>query len=179
MKRILVFSTAYLPLVGGAEIAIKEITDRISDVEFDLICARIKKNLPAQEKVSNINVRRLGSGRGKIDKFLLPWQGARLAKRLQAQKGYDAIWAIMASFGGLAALKFKKGFPDIPYVLTLQEGDTPKHIHSRAKWLGPYYSQMFRKADYITAIRSHNRPNRIIPFLDLKSFCQSCSLPRQ
>ena len=37
-KKALIFSLSYLPhLVGGAEIAVKEITDRISsnDIEFD------------------------------------------------------------------------------------------------------------------------------------------------
>ena len=45
-KRIVIFSTAYLPLIGGAELAVKEITDRLKDFEFDLVCARIAKNLP-------------------------------------------------------------------------------------------------------------------------------------
>jgi len=35
-KKILIFSTAYYPYVGGAEVAVKEITDRIKDVEFDM-----------------------------------------------------------------------------------------------------------------------------------------------
>ena len=37
MKRVLIFSLAYYPHVGGAEIALKEITDEISDIEFHLI----------------------------------------------------------------------------------------------------------------------------------------------
>jgi len=39
MKRVLIFSLAYYPnLVGGAEVAIKEITDRLgSEYEFDMI----------------------------------------------------------------------------------------------------------------------------------------------
>ena len=37
-KRILIFSTAYFPFVGGAEVAIKEITGRLGhDFIFDLI----------------------------------------------------------------------------------------------------------------------------------------------
>ena len=36
MKRVLVFSLAYYPnFVGGAEVAIKEITDRIADVDLE------------------------------------------------------------------------------------------------------------------------------------------------
>jgi glycosyltransferase involved in cell wall biosynthesis len=174
MRRILIFSTAYLPLIGGAELAIKETTERLGDdFSFDLICARIKKELPAEEQIGNVKVRRLGRGWGKIDKFLLPWRGFKLAKQLYDNKKHDLVWAIMASFGGLAALFFKEQFPAVPYVLTLQEGDTPAHIYSRAQWLGPYYSKMFKKANFITAISRYlkdyalkngaNCPMKIVP----------------
>ena len=50
-KSILIFSTAYYPFVGGAEIAIKEITDRLKNYfDFDLITARLDKNLPEIER---------------------------------------------------------------------------------------------------------------------------------
>ena len=154
--------------------AVKEITERLGDnFSFDLICARIKKELPAEEKIGNVKVRRLGRGWGKIDKFLLPWRGFKLAKQLYDNKKHDLVWAIMASFGGLAALFFKEQFPAVPYVLTLQEGDTPAHIYSRAQWLGPYYSKMFKKANFITAISRYlkdyalkngaNCPMKIVP----------------
>ena len=55
-KKILILSTAYYPLIGGAEVAIKEITDRIEDIEFDLLTARMDKNLPKNEKIGNVNV---------------------------------------------------------------------------------------------------------------------------
>jgi len=134
MKKVLIFSTAYLPMIGGAEIAVKEITDRLKDWEFDLVCARIKKDLPEREKIGRVNVWRAGKGRGKRDKFLFPWLGFRLAQKLYGQNKYDLVWAIMASFGGLAALLFKGQFSGVPYVLTLQEGDSLEHIKSRSKW---------------------------------------------
>lgn len=168
MKRVLIFSTAYLPLLGGAEIAIKEITDRLgadfefsaqggpaSGWEFDLICARIKKALPQQEKIGQINVYRVGGGYGRLDKFLLPWRGAALAAKLHLQRPYDLIWAVMASFGGLAALFFKKNHPSVPYLLTLQEGDSPEHIARRARWLFGNYKKMFTRADGLTAISQY------------------------
>ncbi len=174
MRRILIFSTAYLPLIGGAELAIKEITDRLGDdFSFDLICARINKDLPSREKIGKVEIRRLGRGWGRIDKFLLPWRGFKLAKQLYDNKKHDLVWAIMASFGGLAALFFKERFPGVPYILTLQEGDTPAHIYSRAKWLGPYYRKMFKKANFITAISQYlkayalkqgtNCPIKVVP----------------
>ncbi|KKS65945.1 MAG: Glycosyl transferase, group 1 [Parcubacteria group bacterium GW2011_GWB1_42_6] len=152
MKKVLIFSTAYLPMIGGAEIAVKEITDRLKDWEFDLVCARIKKDLPEREKIGRVNVWRAGKGRGKRDKFLFPWLGFRLAQKLYGQNKYDLVWAIMASFGGLAALLFKGQFSGVPYVLTLQEGDSLEHIKSRSKWLGFIYKKIFQRADHITAI---------------------------
>ncbi|GAH80159.1 unnamed protein product, partial [marine sediment metagenome] len=58
MKRILIFSTAYFPFVGGAEIAVKEITNRIKDFQFDLITSRFSKKVPEKEKIDNVNVYR-------------------------------------------------------------------------------------------------------------------------
>ncbi len=156
VKKILIFSTAYLPMIGGAEIAVKEIVDQLgADFSFDLICSRIEKKIPAREKIGSVNIFRVGWGWGKIDKLLLPWCGAALAVKLYAKQPYDLIWAIMASFGGLAALRFKLKYPAVPYLLTLQEGDTPEHIASRARWLGPYYKKMFRLADFITTISQY------------------------
>ncbi len=153
MKKVLIFSTAYLPLQGGAELAIKEITDRLKgEFAFDLICARIKKELPKREKIGAVEVWRVGRGWGKLDKIFLAWSGFRLAQQLYRQKNYDLVWAVMASFGALAALFFKEQFEGVPYILTLQEGDTLGHIKKRARWLGPFYRRMFKKADIITAI---------------------------
>ena len=70
-KRILIFSTAYYPFIGGAEIAIKEITDHLSkDFEFDLIKARLQKSLLKKEKNVNFNVYRVGIGNKGFDKIL-------------------------------------------------------------------------------------------------------------
>ena len=55
-KRVLIFSLAYFPKhVGGAEVAIKEITDRISpqDIEFHMITLRFDSTLPKVEKIGN------------------------------------------------------------------------------------------------------------------------------
>lgn len=151
-KRVLIFSTAYLPLIGGAEIAVKEITDRLGDdFVFDLICARIEKNLPAQEKIGRINVFRLGGGRF-LDKYYLALRGHFFAAKLHKKNNYDAIWAIMASFGGFAAMFFKKKNPTVPFLLTLQEGDPIDYIKKRVGVFGGWFTQIFTQADYIQAI---------------------------
>ena len=52
VKKILIFSLAYYPnFVGGAEVAIKEITDRLSpeEFEFHLVTLRFDSSLPKTE----------------------------------------------------------------------------------------------------------------------------------
>ena len=66
--RILIFSTAYFPLVGGAEVAVKEITDRLSELEFVMLTAKLKPELPNIEKIGNVEVHRIGKG-NHLDKF--------------------------------------------------------------------------------------------------------------
>ena len=81
-RRILIFSTAYFPFVAGAEVSIREITDRLSSqYDFDLITGRFDKNLPSVEKIGSINVYRVGKGRPLWDKLSLPFSGAVLAWR--------------------------------------------------------------------------------------------------
>jgi hypothetical protein len=61
MKRILVFSTAYFPHVGGAEVAIRELALRMQEqYTFDLICAKYEKGLPSVEVMSECTVYRVG-----------------------------------------------------------------------------------------------------------------------
>src|SRR3990167_11541520 len=106
--RVLIFSLAYPPFIGGAELAVKEITDRISDIEFDLVTVNLDgKQLP-QERLGNVTVYRIGNGRSA--KYFFPLSGFKKARALHQQRRYDAIWAIMANQAGLAALKFKKKF---------------------------------------------------------------------
>ena len=66
MKRILIFSLAYYPRhVGGAEVALKEITDRLSpeEIEFHIVTLRFDSNLPKTEKIGNTVVHRIGFSR--------------------------------------------------------------------------------------------------------------------
>src|SRR3989344_2837510 len=62
VKRVLIFSLAYSPYAGGAEIAIKEITDRIDPKEysFDMITLRFDRNLPKVQRIGNVTVHRIG-----------------------------------------------------------------------------------------------------------------------
>jgi len=149
--KILIFSTAYSPLVGGAEVAVKEITDRLGEHEFTMITARLDSKLSVQEKIGNINVYRLGKG-NKWDKFRLLWQGPKLATSLGS---FDVVWSIMASYAGFASLRFKKKNPDTKFLLTLQEGDSRWQIYKHVWWCWPYFKQIFKRADHVQAISKY------------------------
>jgi len=158
MIKILIFSTAYFPLIGGAEIAVKEITDRIKDCSFDLITSRFSslsadkagKNAK-KERLGNINIYRVGLGI-KFDKYLLPILGYFKAKKLHKKYNYSLIWSISASQAGLAALFFKIKNPKTPFLLTVQEGSSKKRLFCRRFMVWPLIKKIFKKADYIQAI---------------------------
>ncbi len=151
MKRVVIFSTAYAPLIGGAEIAVKELTDRLVDFEFVLITAQIRPELLREEMIGRVKVIRVGNG-GRWDKLLLWWNGWKAA---QAEGNFDLIWGVMASYGGLAALRFKKKNVGVPFFLNLQEGDSLQHIYSRAWWVWPWFKQIFSRANYVQALSTY------------------------
>lgn len=162
MKKILIFSVAYHPFVGGAEIAVKEITDRLSpkalagaaEFQFEMITLNLDGAQQKEEQIGNILVHRIG-GPGRISKLLFPFSAFLLAKRLHREKTFDSIWSIMASFGGFAALFFKFANPKVPFILTLQEGDPIPDIKRQVQLVYPLFRRIFTKADAIQAISNY------------------------
>lgn len=166
-KRILIFSLAYHPFLGGAEIAVKEITDRIpeTETEFDMITLRFDRNLPKRERIGNILVHRIGFSKQSpspedllrfpmyLNKVFFPLTALCKAAWLNRRRKYDAMWAIM-TYMGFPALFFKTFFKKIPYILTLQDGDTLEHITRRKRvlFVSPILRMVFRKADKVQAI---------------------------
>lgn len=158
-RRILVLSTAYYPFVGGAEIAIKEITDRLSsDFDFDLITARFDKNLPIFEKIGSVNVHRIGFGHKTFDKLVLPFLGAFKIYKLNKNNNYFCIWAMMITFASGAGyvfnvFQFLSRSRKVPIVLSLQEGDSENHLNYR--WgglLGLSWKLALFQTDHLTAL---------------------------
>jgi len=148
-KRILIFSTAFYPVVGGAEVALKELTDRMPSIRFDLVCARLKKGLPDHEMIGNVEVHRIGLGYS-LDKYLLPFLGPLCAFRFTPAG--TAVWSMMASYAGFASLFYCWMRPKSKMLLTLQEGD-PLEKYSRR--LGPFVflqRMVFRRANRVQAI---------------------------
>lgn len=160
-KRALIFSLAYYPhLVGGAEVAIKEITDRIRDLEFDMVTLYAGKS--RFERIGNVNVYRVGlkvnipgSSVPRIS-YLIKFQYVAFAffksLILHHRRHYDFTWSMMASFNAFSNLFFKWIHPRVPFLLTLQEGDSPEHIKKATSIMYPLYKQIFKQADQIQAI---------------------------
>lgn len=153
-KKILIFSTAYLPFVGGAEIAVKEITYRLKDFEFDIITLNLDGEQKNEEVVGNVRIFRVG-GSGKLSKFLFPFTAYSLAKRLHIERNYDVVWSIMASYSGFAARFFKKQFPNVPFILTLQEGDPIPEVKRKVRFVSGWFREIFTLADSIQVISNY------------------------
>ncbi|MES3031606.1 MAG: glycosyltransferase family 4 protein [Patescibacteria group bacterium] len=162
-KRILIFSLAYYPkFVGGAEVAIKEITDRISpdEIGFDMVTAKLAPGQSSFEKIGNVNVYRIGVG-SVVDKLLFPILGTFKTLKLHSQKKYDSLWAMMLSYSSGSAyitniLRGLAGKKKIPIILTLQEGDSEKHIKLRhAGLIGLSWKLALKRTAHLTVISNY------------------------
>ena len=130
IKRILIFSLAYYPHVGGAEVALKEITDRIPDVEFHLVTLRFDLKDAREEKIGNVFVHRIGNGSSYFSKNIVVPRAVLLARCLHRAHRFDAFWAMM-SYMLFPIVLLRLGGIRVPYLLSLQEGDPWEHMFSR------------------------------------------------
>ena len=148
-KKILIFSLSYFPLIGGAEVAIKEITDRISDFEFDMITMRFDKSHPKFERVGNVNVYRVGGGLGYFSKILFVPQAVLFSLR----RKYDTYWVMMTYM--LFPITLGRILGDrTPYALTLQDGDSFTYVFGRLRILlfKPLLYYGFRRVNKVQTI---------------------------
>ncbi len=157
--KIYAFSTAYYPFIGGAEIAIEEVSRRLKDrFDFTIVTARMRRDLPKHEVRPEGTVIRLGFG-PRFDKWFLPlfafwklgfeiWKFRRLKECL--------VWGMDLSQGSAAAAVLKLFFPHIPFIFTLQYGDGEDRIrHGRSGMIGRAFSFILSHADSVTAISSY------------------------
>lgn len=170
-KRILIFSLAYYPRhVGGAEVAIKEITDRCSpaEYEFHLITNCFDTALSRTERIGNVTVHRVGFGRKGagtaathsklfyIAKVLYVPAAALRAYRLHRVHAFHGAWAMMAYMTFPLVLLRMVGVR-IPYAITLQEGDPFEHVFKRwyIRVFRPLLTYGFRHASVIQSISEY------------------------
>ena len=156
MKRILIFSLAYYPHVGGAEVAIKEITDRITDIEWHVVTMRFARE-ERVEKVGNVTVHRVGYGSSYLSKILFVPLAALTYVRLDRLQRFDAIWGMMTYMLFPITLLHFFGGMRIPYAITLQDGDPFERVFKR--WYIIPFAWLLRigfsHARIVTAISTH------------------------
>lgn len=150
---IVIFSHAYLPFLGGAETALKGITGELGGFNFVMLTGKYRWSLPRKEKLGNVLVYRLGLG-FSFDKFLLPilvffkflFLKPHLPKPI-------LFWGMMISYSSIAAFFLKHFYPRIPFLLTIQEGDSETHIRkARLGLIGFFWRRLVRKVDRIQVI---------------------------
>lgn len=153
---VIIFSHAYLPFLGGAETAVKGITDAITDINFIMLTARYRGDLPRQERMGNVLVHRLGMGL-PFDKFLLPiFAFVKFFRIRKDISGPYMFWTIMVSYGSIAAFFLKRMYPHIPLLLTLQEGDSEAHIRrGKLGLIALFWKWGVKSADRIQTISNY------------------------
>ncbi len=151
VPRVLIFSTAYKPLIGGSEIAIDEITKRLGHIEFDIITPRFDRKSGVFEKDGNRSIHRVGLGIA-FDKYLLPFLGAWLGFRFSLKHHYRSSHAFQASYGAVAGALLSFVRPSIPFVITLQEG---KNLPLQSFLVRKIRNFVLRRSSIITAISAY------------------------
>ncbi|PIR74193.1 MAG: hypothetical protein COU35_03995 [Candidatus Magasanikbacteria bacterium CG10_big_fil_rev_8_21_14_0_10_47_10] len=142
--RILVFAPVYLPYKGPAEEAVSEIIARSPGYEFDIVTAKLDPRFKAESELDRVHIYRLGRGT-KWDKLLLPLRAAKYARKLHKKHTYHVAWAVMASYGALAASLFSL-VSNVPFLLSVYEGNIDEKMLERGAYLSPLYRFMFRRA---------------------------------
>ena len=139
--------------------AVKEITERIAEYDFFVITTRLRRDLRAHERIGNVEVFRVGSGKIPIlDKILSTFLGAILARRLMKKYNVRVFWSMMVTFtsGAPFLLKVFRLNKNIPILLTLQEGDSEAHLKfSNFGLTGLAWFFAMRMADRIQTISGY------------------------
>lgn len=156
---IIVCATAYRPFIGGAEIAIEETARRLAgDFDFVIVTARMSRDLARMESGREGMIVRLGWG-SAFDKWMLPfltlWSVPALIK-----KSYGArravLWGMDISQGSLAALVLGWRTPKVPFVLTVQYGESEARLAAgRMGLVARAFRAMLMRADAVTAISAY------------------------
>lgn len=156
-KKVLIFSLAYYPsFVSGAEAAVREVTDRIDDIEFHLITLLFDMKAPRRERIGNVEVHRVGFGGAYLSKVLFIPLAVLKAAALHRKEKFDLMWSLMTYMLFPAVLAKMVGV-SVPHVLTLQDGDPYEKVFERwfIKPIAPLLNQGFKTAASIHAISKH------------------------
>lgn len=165
-KKVLIFSMSYYPrFVGGAEVALKEITDRLdhTDFEFHLITLRYDSLLPKYEKIGNVYIHRIGFTKKnptfedlrsfplRLNKILYQFWAPCIGWWLHRKLHFEKVWSMMAHSAGIPGNIFSR-ISSVSLLLTLQEGDPVDQIQKQMRIFGPLFSGVFKQATQIQVI---------------------------
>src|SRR3989338_3281232 len=142
-SKILLFTTAFRPMIGGSEIALEEMVYRLPDIFFDIITPKYGNEYKKLEISGNFRVHRVGFG-FKSAKIIFPILGFIKARQLIIGNKYSAVHAYQASYGGGAAWLVKLFSPRLPFILTMQEG---KKLDEQSAILNWFRELIIMKAD--------------------------------
>ncbi len=119
-QRVLVFSTTFYPVSGPAEEALITLMKAMPNVQFDIVTTLFKRSAKGVlSPVPNATIYRVGSG-NSFDKYLLPFLGFFVARKLTRKHNYLFAWSIFASYAALAAILFKR-VTGMPLLITLAD----------------------------------------------------------
>jgi len=124
--RVLVFTTTFYPIAGPAEEALCALMRSLPGVTFDIVTTLYSSSAKgAACPEPNATVHRVGFGT-PLDKYLLPFLGGSLGKRLAKKHEYLFSWSVMASYGTLAALATRRD-RKLPLLVTLADQSLALH----------------------------------------------------
>jgi hypothetical protein len=131
--RILVFTTTFFPVAGAAECALEDLMRAMPQAHFDVVTTMADG--PAWS-LPNATLYRVGRG-SSFDKYLLPFLGSRVARKLVMEHEYAFMWSLFASYGALAALrtKWKKRLPHLITLADQRLDSLPWYTRLTVRWI--------------------------------------------
>jgi glycosyltransferase involved in cell wall biosynthesis len=130
--RVVILSAFLSPFRSGAEACVEEVSARLDGrYQIIVVTARLRKDLPKEDRLQGVAVRRVGLGR-PIDKYLFPLLGALAVRRLKP----DLVHAVLETYAGLALVFCRTLAPKAKRLLTCQSTNTAvllKPIHHAAQ----------------------------------------------
>lgn len=149
---ILIFSPDYFPYVGGAEIAVRELCERLPEFDFTLITSRNDRHLPREELIGRVRVIRVGFGIRRIDRYVMTLPAFWAACVIHRVRPCALAWGIMANAASFAAMLFARLHAGVPYLLTVQEGDAELMYARYFRFFPQLYRLLYVRADHVHVI---------------------------
>ncbi len=152
-KHIVVFTLAYFPLVGGAEIALREVAKRLKkNYRFTIITAQLSKKVQKRDTIDGIPVIRVGVGNTKLDKLLYPL----LATKEAAKHKPDLVFALLENQAALAAQLYNQ-IHGTPIIINLQSGDSEPYIYKKLGIFSFLYNRVYNKKHHYAVLSRYLR----------------------